>query len=68
MIGQLTYSHIDRILSSIEERFSEIAEDGSNSYLLCNLNPIKTACHMLMLLDQIQSRYSVSRLRTENLA
>jgi len=40
-------------LISMEERFGEIEENGSNSYLLCNLNPIKTACHMLMLLDLI---------------
>jgi len=50
----LRYEHIDTILSSIEERFGEIEEDGSNSFLLCNLNPIKTACHMLMFLDIIQ--------------
>ena len=47
VIYELNYEHVDAVLTSIEERFGEIAEDGSNSYLLCNLNPIKTACHML---------------------
>lgn len=51
----------------MEERFSEINEDGSNSYLLCNLNPIQTAVHMLMLLSMIEERYSVTGLRTANL-
>jgi hypothetical protein len=50
---KLQYEHIDTVLTSIELRFGEIEEDGSNSFLLCNLNPIKTACHMLMLLDLI---------------
>ena len=51
----------------MEDRFGEIEEDGSNSYLLCNLNPIKTACHMLMLLDLISERYSMTSLRTSEL-
>ena len=54
LLNSMSYEHIDRILSSMEERFGEIAEDGSNSYLLCNLSPIKTACHMLNLLNQIE--------------
>ena len=45
----------------------DIEADGSNSYLLCNLNPIKTACHMLMLLNEIQNKYSMASLRTEGL-
>ena len=51
LLTSMGYEHIDRILSSMEERFGEIAEDGANSYLLCNLSPIKTACHMLNLLS-----------------
>ena len=51
----------------MEERFGEIEEDGSNSYLICNLNPIKTAVHMLMILSQIVERYSMANLRTEAL-
>ena len=64
---QLNYEHIDEILTSMEERFGEIEEDGSNSYLLCNLNPIKTAVHMLMVLSYISERYSMAVLRTEGL-
>ena len=47
MEEQFTLNHIDAILSSLEKRFGDIEEDGSNAYLLCNLNPIKTACHLL---------------------
>ena len=67
---KLQYEHIDAILTSIETRFGEDEEDedGSNSYLLCNLNPIKTACHMLMLLDLISQRYSMASLRTDQLS
>lgn len=64
---QLTYEHVDAILTSMEERFGEIEEDGSNSYLLCNLNSIQTACHMLNLLDMIENRYSMAKLRTSGL-
>lgn len=64
----LSYEHIDLVLTSLEEHFGEIAEDGSNSYLLCNLNPILTAVSMLMLLNQIKDRYSVTELRTDNLS
>ena len=64
---QLKYEHIDRILTSMEERFSEVDEDGSNSFLVCNLNPIKTACHLLMLLSQIEQYFSIASKRTEEL-
>lgn len=67
MIRKLSFVHVDRILTMLEERFAEIAEDGSNSYLLCNLNPIMTAVHLLNLLSLIEKRYSVTSLRTENL-
>ena len=67
MIRQLSYKHIDRILTILEDRFSEIAEDGSNQYLLCNLNPILTSVHLLNLLSLIEERYSVTSLRTQNL-
>ena len=52
----------------MEERFGEIEEDGSNSYLLTNLNPIKTAVHMLMVLSLIDDRYSMAKQRTETLS
>ena len=68
MNEELNYEHIDEILTSMEERFGEIEADGSNSYLLCNLNPIKTAVHMLMVLDYINERYSMAKLRTEKLS
>ena len=68
MSDHLNYEHIDEILTSMEERFGEIEEDGSNSYLLCNLNPIKTAVHMLMVLSYINQRYSMSALRTDGLS
>ena len=68
VIDQLNYEHVDSILVSCEERLGEIAADGSNSYLLTNLNQIKTACHMLMLLDLINDRYSMTKLRTDTLA
>ena len=67
-IHYLSYEHIDRVLTSVEERFQEVEEDGSNSYLLTNLNPVKTAVHMLMLLSQIEERYSVTGKRTDNLS
>jgi len=66
-INYFKYEHIDRILSSLESRFQEMEEDGSNSYLLTNLNPVKSAVHILMLLSQIEERYSVTGLRTSNL-
>ena len=50
-LRQLRYEHVDKILISIEERLND--EDCTDSYLLNNLNPIKTACHILMLLDLI---------------
>lgn len=68
LLHLFSYEHIDNILTSMEKRFGEIAEDGSNSYLLCNLNPIKTACHMLMLLNLIEQKYSLASLRTQGLS
>lgn len=44
---------VDEVLSSMEQSFGEAEEDGSNYYLLCNLNPVKTAVHMLMILSNI---------------
>lgn len=67
VIDMLNYEHVDSILISCEERFGEIAADGSNSYLLTNLNQIKTACHMLMLLNLITKKYSMTGLRTDTL-
>ena len=64
----LTYEHVDRLLTSLEDRFGDVAEDGSNSFLLNNLNPIKTACHMLLLLDLMDDRYPMTSLRTEQLS
>ena len=52
----------------MEQRFNGIDEDGSDSPLLHNLNPIKTAVHFLMLLSEIEQRYSMAILRTQNLA
>ena len=40
LMHQLSYEHVDAILTSMEHRFGEIEDDGSNSYLLCNLNAI----------------------------
>ena len=54
-------------MSSLEDIFPEIEESGNNSILLCNLNPIKTACHLLMTLDLIAERYSMASLRTSSL-
>lgn len=68
VIDEFTYEHVDKILCSIEQRFGEMEEDGSNSFLLCNLNPIKSAMHLLLLLSLIEKRYSMAVLRTENLA
>ena len=67
IVPELKYSHIDRILTSMERRFNEMESDGSDSYLLTNLNPIKTACILLMILHMIEKRYSVTKLRTSNL-
>ena len=53
MEEQFTFNQIDAILESLEKRFSREDATGSQSFLLCNLNPIKTACHLLMILDQI---------------
>ena len=48
---ELNYEHIDKILITMEDSLSDA--DCTNSYLLNNLNSIKTACHILMLLDEI---------------
>ena len=53
LLYKLEYEQIDKILTSMELRLNEVEEDGSNQYLLTNLNPIKTACHIMMLLDGI---------------
>ena len=64
---EMEYEQVDKLLTSMEYRFAEIEDDGSNQYLLCNLNPIKTACHIMMLLDNISGRYSIASLRTDSL-
>ena len=43
-------------------------EDAGNQYTLVNLNPIQTSVHLLMILNQMEERYSVTGLRTERLA
>mmetsp|Transcript_566 Transcript_566/g.919 ORF Transcript_566/g.919 Transcript_566/m.919 type:complete len:171 (+) Transcript_566:859-1371(+) len=63
----LNYEHIDQILTSMEQRFGDFEEFSSNSYILCNLNPIKSACHLLMLLSSMEQIYSIVSLRTESL-
>lgn len=67
VLDDLSYGHVDKLLVSMEERFSSADEDLSNSPILSNLNPIKTAVHMLMLLNEIEKRYSMAVLRTQNL-
>ena len=67
VIYRLDYEHIDQILTSMEENFGEPDDDGGNQYLLCNLNPVKTACHMMYMLNIIQSRYSMTSRRTDSL-
>ena len=64
ILHELSYAQVDQILCSMEDRFGEAQEDSSNSFLLCNLNAIQTACHFLYLLDKIQKRYSMAHLRT----
>ena len=59
--------NVDKILTSLEQCFGEVKEDGSNCYLLCNLNAIQTACLLLNLLDKIEKRYSMAKLRTSGL-
>ena len=68
LIEELTYAQIDRILTVIEERYGEVEEDGSNQFILVNLNPIQTSVHLLKILDEIDNRYSVTGLRTSKLA
>ena len=40
LLHELSYKHVDQILTAMEEHFGQIREDASNSYLLCNLNAI----------------------------
>ena len=68
LIEELTYAQIDRILTVMEERYGEVEEDGSNQFILVNLNPIQTSVHLLKILDEIDNRYSVTGLRTSKLA
>ena len=68
LLDYMKYEQLNAILTSLEERYSMIAKDGSNSLLLNNLNPIKTACHLLILLKRIEGRYSLTRLRTDELS
>lgn len=68
VLDDFSYNHIDAILTSMEDRFGDQAADGSDSFLLNNLNPIKTAVHFLMLLNEIEKRYEMTVLRTQNLA
>ena len=63
---KFNYEHIDKILIAMEDSLSD--SDCTNSYLLNNLNSIKTACNILMLLDSIQAKYSIAKLRTDALS
>ena len=68
LLDYMKYEQLNTILTSLEDRYGEIAADGSNSLLLNNLNPIKTACHLLILLKRIEGRYSITKLRTGELS
>ena len=68
LVEVMKYEQLNTILSSLEDRYSSIAKDGSNALLLNNLNPIKTACHLLILLKRIEGRYSLTKLRTAALS
>ena len=68
MVDALEAEHTDKILLTMEERFGDLEEDGSNSYMICNLSPVKTAMHLLSLLAEIESRFSYSIQRTNNLS
>ena len=68
LVEVMKYEQLNAILSSLEDRYSSIAKDGSNALLLNNLNPIKTACHLLILLKRIEGRYSLTKLRTAALS
>ena len=50
----------------MEKSFGEF--NSGSSYLLCNLNAIQTASHLLALLSEIEKRYSLAGLRTQNLS
>ena len=52
----------------MEDRFSNIEDDGSNQYLLMNLNPILTSVYLLQLLKNFELIYSVTGLRTFKLS
>lgn len=51
----------------MEDRFDGDQDDVNNLFILSNMNPIKTACHLLMLMSEFESRYSMASLRTESL-
>ena len=68
LLEEMKYEQLNAIITSLEDRYSSIAKDGSNALLLNNLNPIKTACHLLILLKQIEGRYSLTKLRTAALS
>ena len=63
----MDYRQIDRVLTIMENRFSNIEDDGSNQYLLVNLNPILTSAYLLTMLKGFHKRYSVTSLRTNQL-
>ena len=65
VLDKLSYEQIDQLLISYENNLEESAPDGSSYYLLCNLNPVKTACNILFLADLIGQRYPIASLRTE---
>ena len=52
----------------MEDRFSNIEDDGSNQYLLMNLNPILTSVYLLDSLKNIEFIYSVTGQRTFKLS
>ena len=62
LLHEFNYEHVDQVLSSMEERFNNdlLVGDATYSYLLCNMNAIQTACHLLYLLDKIENRYSMA--------
>ena len=60
MLDKLSYEQIDQLLLSLEGNIEAQASDGSSYYLLCNLNPVKTACNILFLLDLIAQRYPIA--------
>jgi len=40
LVDEFSYAQIDRILTTLEQRYGEVEENGGNQYLLINLNPI----------------------------